>query len=252
MLAAFPMYTFPHNAAAHDRLWALIRDGLRGRGLAAPDALDTTTSHMDGWADPALCLSQICSLPHRALFTGKVTLIAACDYGAPGDAPGFYHSVFVVRKDDPAQDIVAAARYPMAINEPLSCSGWGAPVQTARAQGLTLNPAMRTGSHAASVRAVVAGQADLAAIDCISFRNLQIALPEMAAVRVIGRTHATPGMTFVTRAGQDPAPYRAAISAAITALDPKDQAILGLRGIVVLPEIHYDFPLPPQPWADAA
>lgn len=252
MIAALPMYAYPHNAVAHGRLWALIRDALRDGCIAAPEALDTTTGHYEGWASPALCLSQICNLPWRAQFRGKVTLIAACDYGADGDAAGFYHSVFIVRADDPAPDMTAAAAYPMAINEPLSNSGWGVPAQWAQAQELSLNPVLKTGSHAASLRAVADGQANLAAIDCISFRNLQMALPEAAQVRIVGRTHATPGMSFVTRADQDSRPYHAAITAAINLLTPADRSLLGLRGIITLPASAYDIPLPPVPWANAA
>lgn len=252
MIASLAMYHFAHNAGAHDRLWALIRDGLRARGVAAPDALDREIGHMEAWARADLCLSQICNLPLRARHRDRVTMVAACDYGLADTPTGYYHSVFVVRADDPAPDLRAAAAYPMAISEPLSQSGWGAAVQTAAAQGLRLNPVLQTGAHVASLRAVVAGQVDLACIDAISLRNLAAFDPAARQVRVIGRTYASPGMTFITRPGQDPAPYRAAIAAAIAALEPADAALLGLQGIVTLPDSAYDIPLPPDPAAFAA
>ena len=43
MFAALPMYDRPDNREAHDRLWGAIRDGLRARGVAAPEALDRET-----------------------------------------------------------------------------------------------------------------------------------------------------------------------------------------------------------------
>ena len=252
MIAALAMYHYPHNSAAHDRLWVLIRDGLRDCGIAAPDALDRDIGHMEAWERPDLVLSQICNLPYRARFRDKVTMIAACDYGVTGDLPGYYHSVFVVRADDPAQDMTAASAYPMAINEPLSNSGWGMPAQWAAAQGLTLNPVLRTGAHRDSLLAVAEGRAGLAAIDCITLRNLLAVEPEAKQVRLIGRTDATPGMTFITRAGQYPNRYRAAIAAAIAALDPADRDVLGLQGIVTLSDSAYDIALPPVPAAFAA
>lgn len=245
MIANLPMYLWPSNRAAHDRLWTAIRDGLRDCGISAPDALDHETGHMDSWAHPDLVLSQICNLPYRTHFRGKVTKIGAADYALADTEPGYYHSVFVVRAEDPAGSLEDAARYPMAINEPLSNSGWGVPLQYALAKGLTLNPTLRTGAHRESLRALVECRADLAAIDANTWWNLQQLDPNTARAKVIARTHATPGMTFITAAGRDPAPYFAVIDAAIKALPQTDRTTLNLRGIIALPEAAYDIPLPP-------
>lgn len=247
MIANLPMYLWPENRAAHDRLWALIRDGLRAQAINAPDALDYDTGHMDSWGRPDLVISQICNLPYRARFRGKVTKIGAADYALPDIAPGYYHSVFVVRADDPAQTLTDAANHPMAINEPLSNSGWGVPLQYAMSQGLTLNPVIRTGAHRESLRAVVEGRADLAAIDGVTWANMQRWDVHAARAKVIARTHTTPGMTFITAMGHDPAPYFAAIDTAIKALPQTDRTTLNLRGIIALPETAYDIPLPPFP-----
>jgi len=252
MIAALPMYRFAHNAAAHDRLWALIRDGLRDNGIAAPTALDTDTDHIAGWGRADLVLGQICNLPYRARFRPHVTVIAAGDHALADTLPGYYHSVLVVRADDPATDLAQAAAYPMAYNDALSQSGWGAPQAHAAASGLRLHPVLRTGSHGESLRAVADGRAGLAAIDAVTLHHLSICEPAAAGVRVIGRTHVSPGMTLITAGRVDPGPYRAAIAAAIAALTPGDRAAMGLHGIAVLPETAYDLPLPPDPQAFAA
>ncbi len=251
MFASLPMYDRPESAAAQDLFWSLIRAELAARGIDAPERLDRSVPHMEGWARPDLVLGQICNLPYRAAFRDRVTLIGAADYGLPEAAPGDYYSLFVVRKDDPAKRLQDCAGYRFAYNEALSNSGWGAPVQTALAQGVTLNPAVQTGAHAASLHAVAGGLADLAALDAVTWRGLSRWDPRAAEVRVIGRSFASPGQSYITRAGQDPAPYRAALAAAIAAL-PQDQAkgpLLGLRGIVALPPAAYDLPLPPAPAA---
>lgn len=249
MIAALPMYDRPENAAAHDALWSLIRDGLRARGVAAPDALDRATGHMEGWARDDLVLSQICNLPWRARFRDKVTLIGASDYGLDC-APGHYFSVFVVRAEDPATDPAQRAER-FAYNEALSNSGWGAPQLWAARHGFAFAPHLATGAHWESARAVAEGRADIAAIDAITWGNLSRWSPDAARLRVIGRTDATPGQSFITRKGQDPAPYRAAIAEAIDALPVDHRATLGLRGIVALPLSDYDIPLPPVPQAFA-
>ena len=50
MIASLPMYDRPANVAAHDTLWAHIRDNLRDAGVAAPASLDRVTHYEAGWA----------------------------------------------------------------------------------------------------------------------------------------------------------------------------------------------------------
>lgn len=247
MIASLPMYDWPHTHAAHDALWALVRDGLRQRGIDAPDALTRDLHHMVGWAHPGLVLGQICNLPYRAQFQGKVTRIGAADYGLPGAPPGYYYSVFVVRADDPAQRPEDCQGHRFAYNEPLSNSGYGAAQLWAAARGFQFDPFLHTHAHRTSAEAVATGAADLATIDAHTWDMMVASGHEApAGLRVIGHTDASPGMTFITRAGQDPAPYRDALDTAITALDPAHRQTLGLRGIVDLPDAAYDFPLPPN------
>jgi len=247
MIASLPMYDRPENAAAHDALWSLIRDSLSAQGIAAPQTLDRETPHMTGWARPDLVLSQICNLPYRAMFRGKVTLIGAADYGLPDAGPGQYYSQFIDRDDDPATDPAQCTGYRFVLSEPLSQSGWGAPHDWAQAHDHTLTPVLRSGGHRNSLGALIEGRADLASIDAITLRNLQRWEPAAQQIRIIGRTHMTPGMTFITAQGHDPAPYFAAIHCAIRALPQAHRDALGLRGIVALPASAYDIPLPPVP-----
>lgn len=242
VIAALPMYDRPENAAAHDRLWAAVRDGLRARGVAAPDALDRGLSPAEGWARPDLVLGQICNLPWRALFRGRVTIVAAADHAVEGCAPGFYRSVIVARADDPAP----GDRF--ALNEPLSNSGWDMPQAWARAEGRPLRPVLATGSHRASALAVAEGRADLAGIDAVTWSLLCRWEGWTARLRVLALTEPSPGMTFVCAPGHDPAPLRAALESAIGDLSAEDRAALGeLRGLADLPPSAYDHPLPPPP-----
>lgn len=252
MIASLPMYVVPETRAAHDAFWALVRDGLRDAGLAAPDALDHAMPATAGWAHPDLVLSQICNLPYRRYFADRVTRIAAADYGLDGCAPGRYRSVFVVRADDPATTPEDLAGRTMAFSEVDSHSGWGAPAQWALERGLRFRPVLETGAHRASLEAVARGQADFASIDAQTFEVLKRVAPQARSVRVVGATGTSPGMTFVTRAGQDPAPYRAALADALAALPADLRGDLGLRSIVVLPDEAYDLPFPPDPdaWRD--
>lgn len=242
MIAALPMYDRPENRAAHDALWALIRDALRGRGIEAPDALDREVAYDEGWERPDLVIGQVCNLPWRARLRDRVTRIAASDYGLPGTEPGFYHSVMVARRGE-----ALPARPRFALNSPLSNSGWDAPQEWAAREGVAIRPVLITGAHVESARAVAEGRADLAGIDAVTWRMLERWEPAAARLRVVGRTAATPGMTFVAAGTVDPAPRRAALAEAVAALPGEARAVLGLRGVAVLPDAAYERPLPPPP-----
>ena len=244
MIAALPMYDRPENAAAHDALWSLIRDGLRARGVAAPEALDRTTGLWDAWLDPDLVLGQVCNLPWRSRLRGRLRLVGASDYGLPGAPPGHYYSVFVVRRgDDPDPEAHLGRRF--AYNEGLSHSGWGAPQIWAAERGSRFSATLATGAHRESARAVAEGRADIAAIDAVTWRMLERWEPFVTGLSVIGRTGTAPGQSFATAAA-DPAPHLEAVTEAVAALDPASREVLGLRGVHALPEDAYTG-LPPAP-----
>ena len=76
MIASLGMYDRAEAQPANDRFWALIRDGMRARGLAAPDSLTRGAgAYWDAWQSPDLILSQTCGFPYRAKLHDKVTLI---------------------------------------------------------------------------------------------------------------------------------------------------------------------------------
>lgn len=247
MIASLPMYLFPETRAAHEIFWSRLLEALLAEGLQAPTELTHGLALDRLWSAPDLVLSHICNLPYRLRHREHLTRIAGSDYGLDGCAPGFYRSLFLVRKDHPTSTPEALDGGRMAINAPDSQSGWGAAALWARARGLRFRPGPITGSHEASLAAVLDGRADFAAIDAQTFRILTAHRPWTAGLKVVGATDPSPGMTFVTRAGQDPAPYRAALEAALAALEPETRDVLGIRSFPVLPEEAYDIPLPPDP-----
>ncbi|MBS1303926.1 PhnD/SsuA/transferrin family substrate-binding protein [Loktanella sp. SALINAS62] len=232
MIATLPMYERPANRAAHDAVWALIRDALRDTGIAAPDHLSRGIAYHAAWSHDDLVLSHICVRPFNLYFHRSVTVIGASDYGLAGCAPGYYRSAYIMRADDTRQP---APTLRLAANSPDSHSGFGALTALGRVGTSTLF----TGSHDASLIAVAEGRADLAAIDQQTWTMQQRDMPQASTVRVAGYSPAAPGQTFVTGAGRDPAPYLAAITQAIAALPDAHRDTLGLRGIVTLASQAY-------------
>jgi ABC-type phosphate/phosphonate transport system substrate-binding protein len=251
VIASLPMYDRPETAGAHDRLWMTIRDAMRTEGLAAPEALTRGTADLwPEWTAPDLVLTQTCGLPYRARLHGLVTLVATPDYGVEGCALGHYRSVLVARADDPRDDLAAFDGAAFAYNDPLSQSGWAAAFAHFARLDLRLRPVLCTGAHRLSARAVADGQAEIAALDAVTWSMMRRWDTVTARLRVVGVTEPTPGLPLIAAAGADVGALRAIVAAAIDSLPPEDRDATGLRGLAVIPADDYlAMPAPPAPEA---
>lgn len=250
MIASLGMYDRAECQAANDRLWALIRDRLRARGIAAPDRLTRgEAAYWPAWQAPELVLSQTCGFPYRARLHGRVTLIGTPDYGVEGCPPGHYRSLFVARRGDPRAALADFDGAAFAYNEPMSQSGWAGPQTHAAALDVRLRPALATGGHRFSALAVAEGRAEIAALDAVTWRLIERFEPDLAgALTVVGQTAPSPGLPLIAAAGADRAATFAAVAGAIAALDGQDRATLGLVGLVAIPpEAYLAVPTPAAP-----
>lgn len=245
MIASLGMYDMPHTRDANNRLWSLINAGLR----LEPRDLDRTDDMWEHWLSPDLLMSQTCGLPFRARLHDKVKLVGTPDYGLPGCPPGYYNSVLLVRADRNEAMLHELDTPSLAYNEPLSQSGWAAPFAHFKALGQPFKAGLQTGAHVASARAVALGQADVAAVDALTWAMLERDSPSLVnALRVIDQTAPTPGLPYITAQTRDPAPIAVAIDQAIAALDQADRDALHLKALIRIPEQAYlDLPIPPAP-----
>jgi ABC-type phosphate/phosphonate transport system substrate-binding protein len=252
MIAALGMYDRAETAAAHDRLWTLIRDEMRVRGLAAPEALTRGAgAYWGAWQSPDLALSQTCGFPYRSRLHGHVTLIGTPDYGLPGCPPGYYNSVFVARADD-LRTLPEFRMARFAYNDGLSQSGWAAPQNHAATMGFQFQPSLASGGHRLSALAVAESRADIAAVDAMTWALLQSYEPWIASLREVARTAPTPGLPYIAAKTRDAAASFAAVQAAIDALAEADRTCLHLKGIVRIEAARYlaiPSPLPPEQMA---
>jgi len=245
MIAALPMYDRPEIAEATDALWRGVRDGLRARGIAAPQALTRGVDLWAIWQAPDLVFAQTCGLPYRARLHDRVTLI-----GAPVHAEGptgFYHSVII------AADQALPPRPRLAVNDVLSQSGWANLANWLSARDQAHGEVRLTGAHRASARAVHDGQADLAAIDAVTWGMMELYDPWVATLHVIGQSDPVPALPFITAKGARPEVFRDALSEAIDALSPKRRHQLNLWGIEALsPDAYLTLSMPPALAPDGA
>ena len=251
MIASLAMYDRAEVQPSNDRLWALIREGMRAAGLPAPEALTRGPgAYWPAWESPDLILSQTCGYPYRARLHGRVRLVATPDYDVGGCAPGHYCSVYVARTDDPRQTLAEFDGAAMAFNEDLSQSGWAGPMAHALAQGVGLRPVLRTGGHVLSAKAVAENQAEIAGIDAITWEMITRHDAFATGLKVVGRTTPVPGLPWIAAMGADVERLFPILQAAVAALPAADRAALCLRSLVRIPaEAYLAIPTPPPPSA---
>ena len=247
MIASLGMYDRPETAGANDALWSLIRDGLRARGIPAPQTLTRgDLAYWPAWQSPELLLSQTCGLPFRARLHPHVTLIGTPDLGVGGCAPGYYRSVLIARQDDPRTSEAEFSTARLAINEPQSQSGWAAVHQHFVDLGLSISPAVFSGSHRASALAVARGQADFAALDAVSWELMTRHDGFASRLRVFGHTRPTPALPLITAQSTQCDALFDSVSQAISALTAAHRHTLCLQGLTRIPAtVYLALPIPP-------
>lgn len=240
------MYDRAEVAQANDAFWVAIRHAL-GYG---PDELTRDMEVWDIWQSPELLLAQTCGYPYRARLHSHVTLIGTPDYGVPDCPPGYYNSVFVVRANDPRRNLVDFHTAAFAYNEPMSQSGWAAPMSHMAALGLTFATHVQSGAHVKSAQMVAENDANIAAIDAVTWAMIEKYDGFAKDLRVIARTTPTPGLPFITATGVDKSKLFSALNTAISALPSQTRDALQISGVVDIPTAQYlaiPTPIGPDP-----
>jgi ABC-type phosphate/phosphonate transport system substrate-binding protein len=118
-----------------------------------------------------------------------------------------YRSAIVVAATNAAAALADLRGTRCVANDPASNSGMNllramiAPLAGGRPFFRTI---LWSGLHRGSLAMIARGEADIAAIDCVTFEHLRTLEPALvAAVRVIERCDASPGLPLVTAAGTD-------------------------------------------------
>jgi ABC-type phosphate/phosphonate transport system substrate-binding protein len=209
-LAGFPMYDFGKLVPANDALWQAISFSLRAAGLTdVPSALERSMSIEQLWAEPRLLLAQSCGYPLMTSLHGRVRLVATPRYRVTGCTGAWHRSALVVRADDDREELAALRGSRCVANQRHSNTGMNllraaiAPLAEGRSffENVTWSR-----SHWRSLAMVAAGEADLTAIDAVTYAQLGRLEPELVRqTRIIGWTEATPGLPFITASSADDA-----------------------------------------------
>jgi len=207
-IAALPMYDFPELRGDTDALWERLAKSLRAAGIdGVPAALSRDRDHIETWRDPNLLLAQACEYPLAAGLAGAMQLVATPVYKAEGCSGPLYRSAIVVWRYEPARTLADMRGRRCAVNEHSSNSGMNllrAAVAPLAGNGGFFETVTVSGSHRHSLEMIAGGEADLAAVDCVSWAHLQRIAPQLTeALRVLAWTDASPSLPFITAAGTD-------------------------------------------------
>ena len=258
-LAGLTMYDLEPVRAATDAWWAGLARACAAEGIAdVPAALWRDGPREALWQAPNLLLSQTCGYPLLKHFTGHLRLLATPVYGAEGCHGPNYSSLIVVAADNPAQTLADLRGGICAINDWDSQSGMNVlrhTIAPMARKGRFFAEVKVAGKHQLSVAMIARGEADIAAIDCVTYALMARHDPDSVnGTRVLAQTRAAPALPYVTGAGtaaDDCKRLRAALDRAVA--DPDltvARDALMIRGFADLSLADYEIMLKME--ADAA
>lgn len=203
MIASYPMYYLPQLQASLDGWWQHVLRHLHHRKIKVNVQL--SNEHTDlyrHWLDPHLFFSQTCGFPLATALQRKVKLIGTPAYDSEFCKDAYYCSLLIVRSTDGAKTIEDFAGRRFAYNGPESQSGFNAVrtyLKDCRISTPFFGQNILTGQHRNSIAKVVNDEADICAVDCVTYTLLKRHQPGVLdSIRVLTTTAMTPGLPFIT------------------------------------------------------
>ncbi|NGZ86289.1 phosphate/phosphite/phosphonate ABC transporter substrate-binding protein [Duganella aceris] len=196
---ALPMYNLSPRL---QQAWeGLLGDLLDNLDLHAEVELVRAPPLPEFWLRPDLLLSQTCGYPYMTLLREQVTLIATPAFDFPGCSGSDYSSVIVAPAGAGIASLADARGGIAAVNDAHSNSGMNAlrlAVAPLAREGRFFDKVVYSGSHAASLRLVREGDADIAAIDCVTYGYLKEEDPvSLLGIKELGYSATSPGLPLV-------------------------------------------------------
>ena len=243
-----PMYDPPELHATVDAWWSGLARAFRAEGVPdVPDRVDRSLSLDTLWGAPDLLFTQTCGYPLSGAWSGRLQYLATPRHAATGCEGSNYCSWIVVGADSPARRLEDLRGAHCSINSRISHSGYNALralIAPLARNGRFFGSVSVSGGHAESLAQLGRGEADVAAIDCVTHALLRRCRPHaIEATRIIGRTSRAPGLPYAIRIGASPdlrPKLRAALMRAFH--DPGLRALraeLLIDGLDVLPADAY-------------
>ena len=243
------MYDPPELRSAVDAWWAGIARALCAEGICGvPDRLDRETAFDQLWRSPDLLVAQACGYPMMIGWSDVLLYVATPRYSASGCDGSSYCSWLIVAADSRFECVEDLRGARCSINGRNSHSGFNAlraHVAPHSVAGRFFGSVHVSGGHSESLAQLLAGEVDVAALDCVTYALLQRCRGDaIAATRIIDRTESAPGLPYVTRKNIDgdiQNRLRAGLVAAFTDPTLADvRSELLIEGLEFLPVQRYE------------
>lgn len=239
MIANLPMYHRPELETVHNRFWQLIRKNLQEFNIDSPEKLSQNAGEMEVWQRADLVLSQTCGMPYRKKLNGKVTLIGTPHYEIKDCQPGYYHSAFVVHKNDTRTRLTDYENALFAYNNEMSQSGFAAAKAEAKKHNFWFQNTICSGGHLNSAKMIAGKKTEIAAIDAVSLTLMERYDDFYTDLKIIRWTEPTPALPYITALEQDKEIYFNAIKNAINALSQEDRKLLMIKDLISISSDTY-------------
>jgi ABC-type phosphate/phosphonate transport system substrate-binding protein len=239
--AELPMYVAPYRVRQANEQWL-------ERIVATLSVTRLPAAHLALrclWQAPQLLLAQTCGYPLMTQLRGAVRLIGRPCYHLPDAQDGQHCSLLLARTDDPREHLRDFAGSRGLVNGMDSNSGMNllrhalAPWQQ---DGRFFGSLQVTGGHRESLRWLREGQADLAAVDSVTYAYLaRDASHEVAGLRVVARSAPSPTLPYIGGQGlsdEQVEAVRRAMNQSLREL-PEVAQVLGLREVLASCEDDY-------------
>ncbi len=198
-----PWYDFAETRRYADELWGWLATELSDSGFDhVPERLAHEIDHDTALEHPNLLLSQTCGLIAIGRARHLVRIVATPCYSAWGCEGSYYRSFVVVRRGHGASNLDGLRGSRCVINERWSHSGMNAlrvlfaPMHH---DGRFFAEVKESGSHVRSLEMIAGNEADVAAIDCVTYALVERYRPGLLrAARVLMPTALAPAPPFVT------------------------------------------------------
>jgi len=176
----------------------------RYAGLSAGDAgsialsLEADPSQLH---DSGLLFGHTCGYPLMTRLKADFTPFCMPVFDVPGTSGKLYSSRFIVARGSGIGSIEQSRGRVVAVNTPDSNSGMNVlrhAVASLDVDGRFFSRVLASGGHLRSLQAVASDEADIAAIDCVSYQLIEDRWPELTRrVETLGYSIKTCGLPFV-------------------------------------------------------
>jgi len=203
MIVSLPMYDWPELKEPVDRFWQQMRAELLPLCPELPLKLDRS-DYRTQWQSSELALSQTCGYPLVTALPTNTIVLGTPEFSLTNCNNAHYASPIVVHKSNQAKRLQDFRGATLAFNSTDSQSGFNSlrnllfdSTLIDEHNPVYFNSGVCTGSHRNSIAAVATGDADIAAIDPVSWALSNQFDQDASDLRVIAQTSFTPALPLI-------------------------------------------------------